>query len=196
MVVTAGAGYAKAQRTLQLGTCPRFTERQLLESPRSTRVRYLSQRDEFTKPRQLDHWTSDSVEPVLDMSTIEALRTQLDTVNSQLLSPGSRKQKAAGGTTRTSQDYRCGRTEVDAGRKCTTLSANKRDRTQELDGGDEASGTPRPEAEVGQLQEKLASLEEEAATLKSRCIAQTEELEEEKRLNVMQREELEGEREA
>ena len=32
--------------------------------------------------------------------------------------------------------------------------------------------------------------------MKSRCIAQTEELEEEKRLNVMQREELEGEREA
>ena len=60
--------------------------------------------------------------------------------------------------------------------------------------GKGASGTPEPE--VGQLQEKLAQLEEETAALRLRCVVQTQELEDEKQHCIEEQEELEEEKEA
>ena len=66
---------------------------------------------------------------------------------------------------------------------------------QAQEASERASGTPSPDNEDGQMQEKLARLEE-TATLKLHCVQQAAELEEEKQRCLEQREELKEEREA
>ncbi len=106
--------------------------------------------------------------PVVEMSATEALRTQLDAVNTQryLLEAENRRlreeQPERAEMIHVEEELRQTREEnVSLSQRISELS---RDRAQA--DGDEASGTPGPED--GQLREKLASLEEEAATLRHR----------------------------
>ena len=58
------------------------------------------------------------------------------------------------------------------------ISDLSREQAQEASEG--ASGTPSPDNEDRQMQEKLARLKEEMTTLKLHCVQQAAELEEEK----------------
>ena len=116
------------------------------------------------------------------MSTTEALRTQLNALKTQLYALEAKNR-----TLREERPELAERIEVEEeenvrlAQKISELSA----------GGERASGTPGPE-----LQERLAQLEGETATLKLQCVEKDEELEGTKRRCIEQQAELESEKEA